>query len=117
MFLSNVLIDGYNASLQDAMCDQNIPIDNKANIVGSLKINGKRNFLVEGDLSADEDIRGLELEEVLNVNHLLGDEKLLVAQVKFRNIPAIKYIRATWVHERFPQMIIAFYESHRVMLR
>lgn len=121
MFISNVLLDQYHASLQSSTSDSNsnsstpvkqdIPINNNVHTVRRMQTNGKRNFLLKGDISSDEDIADLEPEKVLNINHLLQDEKLLVAKVKFRNSPAIKFVHATWVNKHYPQLVIAFYES------
>lgn len=117
--LPNVLLNQYHASLKSGTSDsssstpvkQDNPINNKANTVRKIQTNGKRNFLLKGDISTDEDIADLEPEKVLNINHLLRDEKLLVAKVKFKNSSAIKFVRATWVNKHYPQLVIAFYES------
>lgn len=117
--LPNVLLDQYHASLQSSTSDsssstpvkQGIPINNKTHTVRPMQTNGKRNFLLKGDLSTDEDIAELKPEKVLNINHLLRDEKTLVAKVKFKNSPVIKFVRATWVNKHCPQLVIAFYES------
>lgn len=91
------LVKPHHASLQSG---KNVP-----------KTSGNRNYLLKSHLSSDEEVKGWEPEKVLGINHLIDNEKFLVAKIKFKNNPEIKFVPASWVNVHCPQLVIALYES------
>lgn len=55
--------------------------------------------------------RKLVPKKVLNITHLKGEEKVLVAQVMFQGFRDPTYVYARWANRNCPHLVIAYYES------
>lgn len=49
--------------------------------------------------------------KVLNITHVKGEEKNLVAQITFDGMDDPSFVYTTWANTHCPQLIIAYYES------
>lgn len=53
----------------------------------------------------------LSPKEVLNIKHIKGQEKKLVAMIKFDGADEPAYVYSKWANKHCPQLVIAFYEK------
>lgn len=68
---------------------------------------------MEGEFLSDELIEDDKLSpiKVLNITHIKGDEKKLVAHILFEGSDEPSFVYATWANKHCPELVIAYYES------
>lgn len=54
--------------------------------------------------------RNLLPKEVLYITHIKGDEKNLVAQIKFDGVDDPAFVFSKWANKHCPQLVIGYYE-------
>ncbi|XP_031621378.1 chromobox protein homolog 3-like [Contarinia nasturtii] len=111
-FESEQMIDNYHDSLEpDPPID---PIKMKKEIDDDETTNKKsRSYLKPTDLLPEKKIteRNLVAEKVINIHHMLQNEKDLVALIQFKNKKGLHYVKASWANKHCPKLVIKFYES------
>lgn len=109
-FVSAKLIDDYHDSLRkqskNSVSEKMI---SEYNETPRLK---RRHLMVDDLLSPNEiEARNLVPKKVLNIFHMLNNEKELVVLVQFNNNVSREFVSAEWANKHCPQLVIEFYES------
>lgn len=71
------------------------------------------NTIMNGEFLSDEwiDEEKLLPIKVLNITHIKGEEKKLVAHIIFEGSDEPAFVYAEWANKHCPQLVIAYYET------